>query len=156
MKNTAYVYDKATGYISYTIDNPNAKQISNMSSQGINYHLDSPGHSIFGTYVTVNTITQQTEGIEKVKDIEDYIVCTDTRVVANGTHEVVVSNLKIGSAVIIHDTKGDVIFIPDEFDTTLEFTANQISTNSNENMIKYTIHEYGYNPKTYYLPIVEE
>lgn len=156
MEKTAYVYDKATGHISYTIDNPNAKQISNMSSQGINYHIDSSRHSIIGTYVTVNTVTQQTEGIEKIQDIEDYIVCTDTKVVANGTHEVVVSNLKVGTAVIIHDSKGDVVFIPNEFDTTLEFTANQISTNSKENMIKYTIQEYGYNPKTYHLPIVEE
>lgn len=156
MEKTLYVYDKATGYISYTIDNPSPQQLSNINSQGINYHLDSSGHSIVGTYVTVNSVTQQTEGIAKVQDIEDYIVCTDTKVVANGTHEVIVSNLKVGTAVIIHDSKGDVVFIPNEFDTTLEFTANQMSTNSKENMIKYTIQEYGYNPKTYHLPIVEE
>jgi hypothetical protein len=156
MYKTLYVYDKATGHISYTIDNPSPQQISNINSQGINYHLDSSGHSIVGTYVTVNAATQQTEGIEKIKDIEDYIVCSDAKVVANGTHEVVVSNLKIGSSVRIHDSKGDVIFLPSELDTTLEFTANQISTNSKENMIKYTIYEYGHNPKTYYLPIVEE
>ena len=153
---TLYAYDKATGKISYTIDNPTPQQISNLKSRGICNHIDSSGLSIIGTYVAVNTVTQQTEGIEKIQDIEDYIVCTDTKVVANGTHEVIVSNLKVGTAVIIHDTKGDVTFIPNEFDTTLEFTANQISTNSEENMIKYTIHEYGYNPKTYYLPIVEE
>jgi hypothetical protein len=153
---TLYAYDKATGKISYTVDAPTPKQISNLKSQGIACHLDSSGISIVGTYVTVNAVTQQTEGIAEIQDIEDYIVCSDTKVIANGTHEVIVSNLKVGTAVIIHDTKGDVTFIPNEFDTTLEFTANQISTNSEENMIKYTIHEYGYNPKTYYLPIVEE
>ena len=141
MPQTLYAYDKATGKISYTIDNPNPQQLSNLKSRGICGHIDSSGLSIVGTYVTVNTVTQETTGIAKVSTIEDYIVCTDTEVVANGTHEVVVSNLKVGTAIIIHDSKGD---------------ANQISTNSKENVIKYTIHEYGHHPKTYHLPIVEE
>ena len=71
---TLYAYDKATGKISYTIDNPTPQQISNLKSRGICNHIDSSGLSIIGTYVAVNTVTQQTEGIEKIQDIEKYFV----------------------------------------------------------------------------------
>ena len=156
-QKTLYVYDKGTGILSYTIDNPTSTQLSNLKSKGISGHVDRPGFSLINTYVTVNTITQETSGIAKIKDIEDYIVCSDNKIIANGTHTVTVSNLHIGSSITIHDNKnGDLNFVPNVFDTTMEFTANQISSNPNENKIKFTIHQYGHNPKSYYIPLVSD
>ena len=54
---TAYIFNKKTGMISYTIDNATSEQMINLDARGISFHLDSPGKSIVGTYVRTNTFT---------------------------------------------------------------------------------------------------
>ena len=148
---TAYIFNKKTGMISYTIDNATSEQMINLDARGISFHLDSPGKSIVGTYVRTNTFTNYTETIEPIKTI-DFLNVSNNVLVANGTDEVKVSNLMIGTTL----TSDGQTFVADYTSNTVEFTANGISADQNKNVIGFTVSHYGYHDKRYVIALIGE
>lgn len=157
---TLYVYEEDTGEVSYTIDNPSPKQLNVMKQKGIVGHLDDAGISTIKNMVTVNAITQQTEFISKTEVVSDYIVFSDDHVVANGTHRVIVSNLKPGSRLLVYTryTPEDSPFVifPTEDEPFYVFDAHSYSTEVPEsNMIKFMVMEGKRKSREYFVPVKE-
>jgi hypothetical protein len=148
---TAYIFNKETGIISYTVDNALSSQMVNLDARGVSFHLDLPGKPIVGTYVTKNVFTGHTESIEKIKTI-DYVNVSNNVLVANGTDVVKVSNLMIGSTL---SCDGQV-FVADYTSNSVEFTANGISLEPNKNFIGFTVSHYGYHSKRYLISLIGE
>jgi len=129
---TLYVYDKTTGRIKYTIDNPTSKQIQHIELQGGGCHVDLRGKALQGSYVVKNPDTGISIGIESLKTINFNI--SQSSIVANGTDVAVLSDLHPGATVTgLNDDA--FTFVATEEDNDIEFTANGLSTNSTENQI---------------------
>jgi len=141
---TIYAYEPSTGILSYTIDNPTSDHIKNLRDRKITFHIDSPGKFSPSAYVTKNAITGQTESIAPVQHI-NFVQVSNNVLVANGTDVVLVSNLVSGS-VLEYDGES---FTANNTDNSVEFTANGISANPNENYISFKVSCYGYYSKNY-------
>ena len=138
---TLYAYDKSTGKIKYTIDNPTPAQINSIASRGIDCHVDLAGKSIVGSYVSQNTHTEQTIGVRPIRTMN--VSLSNTTLVANGTDVVTLFDIAPGATVEIPND--NFKFIATESDNSIEFTANGISSvDVSKNYIRFVMSGYGY------------
>jgi hypothetical protein len=138
---TLYAYDKSTGKIKYTVDNPTAAQAILLRNRGIDCHVDLAGKSIVGSYVSQNTHTEQTIGVRPIRTMN--VSLSNTTLVANGTD--VVTLFDISPGVTVQIPNDNFKFIATEFDNSIEFTANGISSiDVSKNYIHFVMSGYGY------------
>jgi hypothetical protein len=156
INKTLYIYDKGSGIISYTINSPTSKQISNLKNKGTSIYLGDYGKTILDNYVTLDANTAEPNGIARIQKLNANLVFSDTKIVGNGSHSISVSGFPFLSAVIIQSKDKVPPFIPMNANDSIEFSASDFSKNSNENKLTFSVVKYGHLTETISVPIIED
>ena len=154
MSNTIYVYDNATGKLSYTIENGNASTARMLTDRGLYFFADSVQHSLTGTYVAKDEVTGQILGIKNILPME-YVQVDKTEVVGNGTDVATISNIVPGTTVSVVGTDFD--FVSNSSTTNyFEVSANGYSLNPQENIVQVELSKYGYYNRSFIFSITSD
>jgi hypothetical protein len=152
---TLYIYDKSSGSISYTINNPTPMQISNLNDKGVCTYLGSCGQTSINTYVTLDADTQEPNGIASIQELNNNLIYSDNAIVGNGTHSISVSGFPPQSAVIFSNEPeiSSIAFISSSTNDSMEISPSFLEGFSDK--ITFSVIKYGHHSKTFSIPIIQ-
>ena len=152
---TLYIYDKTSGIISYTINNPTPIQVSNLNDKGICTYLGNYGQAIINAYVTLDAVTQEPNGIANIQELDDNLIYSDDAIVGNGTHSISVSGFPPESAVLFHnEPKISIAFISSSTNDSMEISPSFLEGRSDNDKLTFSVVKYGYHSKTFSIPVI--
>ena len=149
---TMYIYEENTGKIKYTVNDVAPQHVDNFQKKGIPFFLSGPNHKIAGTFVRKDEVTGIPIGISPFQHMTFIQISKDT-IVANGTDEAALSNLKKGMKVDVDNEYSYVV--DDETGTTLELSANGYSYKKEKNKMVIRFKGYGYHDSQITINLVE-
>ena len=123
MKNI-YVYDKNTGFLSYSIEGTTPEREESLKRKGTSY-IVAERVSLLNQYVVVDANSNPT-GLAKIGNFEE-IGSDKLSLIANGTDEMTFSDIPANTTVSLNGIK---IWTSNSIDTTFSFSVNGYSTSN--------------------------